>query len=137
MSVTPHPMGSCSQSSGPEGRWGNTSAKVYLEDGYLWSHIYIYTNGHTGAASGSATAVFKDGTSKSIVSQNNGTYGGARTYYLTSYLSNAEIAKLDYIAISAYAEGVHKFCKDDYEHGHACVAGNVTVYGLAVPWISI
>lgn len=133
MSVTPHSMGSVGSGSGTSGTSSPRYTNVYLEAGYVWSHVALYVNGHGGGGSASASAVLKDGTtiplgSRSSFSSNN------FTYYLANILSASQMAQLDHVYIYTSAYGSAGACERDGTNHH-CNGASATVYGVAVPWI--
>ena len=133
-SVSPHLMGGASAYSGTYGASSPQGINVTLEKGYIWSHVELYLSGHAGSAYVSATAVLKDGTTKLIYSK-SGKSVWIQSFYISNYLTSAQIAQLDHIYVYASASGYSDKC-DKLGGDRVCVTGDANVYGVALPWIN-
>lgn len=126
-------------SSGWLGTRGNGSYKAYLQDGYTWSHVSLYANGHGGWCRASASVVLKDGTSIPLYTQ-TGMSGSTPTVYLANVLSAAQMAQIDYIQLNASASGAAGSCQSyPYESNgsaHYCNGASASAYALSIPWIN-
>lgn len=131
--VLPKSMGGVSSASGTAGTSSPHSSDVYLEPGYIWSHVSLYVNGHGGGGSASASAVLKDGTSIPLGSR-SGISGTTYTYYLANCLSPSQMAQLEHVHVYSSAYGASGACERDGTH-HYCNGASVTVYGVALPWL--
>ena len=135
LSTLPTNLGGISKSYTGRG-YTSGSTKVYLPDGYLWSHVSVYGISDGGAAGDQSAAVivyYKDGTSTEILKYNgHSVYSSSpRTVYIESKLTQVQIANIDYIYCSAFAKG-GKNDNGDEKTGYS----GAYVYGMKIPWVS-
>ena len=106
---------------------GTTTVNVRLPDGYKWSHctVYAWSSKDTGVLERSSVIIyFKDGSTKTIFSF--APYDRSKSAVFSSYLSEMQMANIDYVQCTAYLGGGVNDTSVAYAY----------CYGVKLPWVT-
>ena len=136
--------GTCSASLTKAQSWSHQSAnnrkEISVDEGYYISSVYLSCGAEAGMGvdyfkeTAYAIAHFKDGSTYTIgsISATSQPTGRSATYRLGNILSSTQIFNIDYIECYTYVWRN----RDESWRDPQAVSASVSVYQMALPWVS-